>query len=155
MGVGEYMLHDVKTISLRRIPDERGTIMHMLRADDEHFRQFGEIYFSTAYPGVVKGWHEHVKQTQNYAVVQGMIKLVLYDNRPDSPSYRELVEIYTGEQNYMLIIIPPGVVNGYKVIGERSAIVANCATLPHDASEMIRYDPMGADIPYDWRLVMK
>lgn len=149
------MLHDVKTISLRRIPDERGTIMHMLRADDEHFRQFGEIYFSTAYPGVVKGWHEHVKQTQNYAVVQGMIKLVLYDNRPDSPSYRELVEIYTGEQNYMLIIIPPGVVNGYKVIGERSAIVANCATLPHDASEMIRYDPMGADIPYDWRLVMK
>ena len=59
------MIQDVKIIPLRKIPDERGSIYHMLRNDDKHFIEFGEIYFSLAYPGVIKGWHEHTKQTQN------------------------------------------------------------------------------------------
>ena len=75
------MINDVIITKLKKIPDERGTILHMLRNDSPHFDKFGEIYFSTAYPGVIKGWHEHTKQTQNYAVVTGMIKLVLIDNR--------------------------------------------------------------------------
>lgn len=146
------MIKDVLIIPLRRIPDERGMIMHMLRADDPHFEKFGEIYFSVAYPGVIKGWHLHTKMTLNYAVIVGMIKLVLYDNREGSPTYGEIQEIFTGEDNYALICIPPGIVNGYKVIGIRPAIVANCATLPHDPDEMIRIDPFTPDIPYDWSL---
>ena len=149
------MIEDVRITELRRIPDERGTVMHMLRADDLHFEQFGEIYFSTAYPGVIKGWHEHTRQTQNYAVIQGMIKLVLYDNRPQSATYRALDEVFTGDQKYCLVTIPPGVVNGYKVIGDRTAVVANCATIPHDPAEMVRYDPLGKDIPYEWNIVLR
>ena len=147
------MIEGVFIHNLRKIPDERGMIMHMLRCDDPHFEQFGEIYFSTAYPGVIKGWHEHTKQTQNYAVIQGMIKLVLYDNRPDSPTYKELMEIFTGEDNYQLIRIPTGVINGYKAIGTKTAIVANCATLAHEPDEMMRYDPLGDKVPYKWDLV--
>lgn len=149
------MIEDVIVHNLRKILDERGMIMHMLRCDDPHFEQFGEIYFSTAYPGVIKGWHEHTKQTQNYAVIQGMIKLVLYDNRTDSPTYKELMEIFTGEDNYQLIRIPTGVINGYKTIGTKVAIVANCATLPHQPDEMVRYDPLGDKVPYKWDLVHK
>ena len=144
------MIEGVKINDLKRICDERGSIWHMLRSDAEHFEQFGEIYFATIYPGVVKGWHEHTEQTQNYAVVAGMIKLVLYDNREGSPTYKKLEEVFIGDENYKLITIPPGVVNGYKSITPTRAIVANCSTLPHSPGEMIRYDPNESFINYSW-----
>jgi dTDP-4-dehydrorhamnose 3,5-epimerase len=146
------MIKDVKIIPLKKICDERGKIMHMLRSDDPHFEKFGEIYFSTGYPGVIKGWHLHKEMTLNYAVIEGMIKLVLYDGRDNSPTKGEIQEIFTGEDNYCLIQVPPGIANGYKTIGVKPAIVANCATLPHTPDEMTRIDPLGNDIPYDWSL---
>jgi dTDP-4-dehydrorhamnose 3,5-epimerase len=149
------MIEGVKITPLRQIPDERGKIMHMLRSNEPHFEKFGEVYFSFAYPGVIKGWHEHTKQTQNYAVIQGMIKLVLYDNRKESKTYKELMELFTGEDQYQLVTIPTGVINGYKTIGTKTAIVANCATLPHEMNEMLRYDPLGKDVPYKWDIVMR
>jgi dTDP-4-dehydrorhamnose 3,5-epimerase len=143
--------------NLRKIPDERGSIMHMLRCDDENFEKFGEVYFSTAYPEAIKGWHEHKEQVQNYAVVHGMIKLVLFDNRKESSTYKNLLEIFMGDLNYVLVRIPTGVINGYKCIGDKTAIVANCATIPHVASgEMNRYDPISNDlIPYKWDIIHK
>ena len=87
------MLDGVIITKLKKIPDERGAIFHMLRNDDKHFQKFGEIYFSIAYPGVIKGWHEHTKQMQNYCVVEGMIKLVMYDNRKESGTYQNLQEL--------------------------------------------------------------
>jgi dTDP-4-dehydrorhamnose 3,5-epimerase len=146
------MIEGVKVIPLRKIPDERGMIMHMLKNTDPHFEKFGEIYFSVAYPGVIKGWHLHKKQVQFYAVISGMIKLVLVDERKDSRTHGELMEICTGEDNYQLIRIPVGVVNGYKTLGIKPAIVGNCATEPHDPEEMLRYDPFESHIKYDWRL---
>ena len=138
---------------LRKICDERGIILHMLRADAAHFETFGEIYFSIAYPGVIKGWHEHTKQVQFYAVPLGMIKLVLYDNRNTSSTYKSLMEVFIGQDNYQLIRIPVGVINGYKVIGQEAALVANCSTVPHEPHEMIRYDPHGNIVPYQWARV--
>ncbi|MFH1671321.1 MAG: dTDP-4-dehydrorhamnose 3,5-epimerase family protein [Candidatus Portnoybacteria bacterium] len=135
---------------LRQIPDERGKIMHMLRVDDPEFEKFGEIYFSVVFPGVVKGWHLHKKMTLNYAVVSGRIKLVLYDKRENSPTKGKLMEIFMGEDNYVLTQVPPGVVNGFKGVGKHPAIVANCATEPHDPDEIIRIDPLNNDIPYNW-----
>jgi dTDP-4-dehydrorhamnose 3,5-epimerase len=147
------MIDGVKVKPLSKICDERGMILHMLRSDDPDFEKFGEIYFSTVYPGVVKAWHEHTRQVQNYAVIKGMIKLVLYDARPKSPTYKELMEIVTGQDNYQLIRIPEGVINGFKGIGTGTAIVANCATLPHEPDEIIRYDPNGDKVPYDWNII--
>ncbi len=122
------MIKGVKIKPLKKIPDERGLIMHMIRRDDPDFTRFGEIYFSMVYPGVIKGWHLHTKMTLNYAVIQGMIKLVLFDNRKGSPTRGEIMEIFTGEDNYALITIPPQVWNGFKGIGTKPAIVANCST---------------------------
>lgn len=144
------MIHDVLVQPLRQIPDERGKIMHMLRATDPYFEKFGEIYFSTVYSGVVKGWHIHREMTLNYAVVFGTIKLVLYDERENSPSKGQLMELFIGDGNYCLVKIPPQIWNGFKGIGATPAIVANCATMAHDPAEISRLDPHQNHIPYQW-----
>lgn len=146
------MIEGVAIHPLKRIPDERGSVMHMLRSDDPHFDRFGEVYFSCVHPGAVKAWHIHTRMTLNYAVVSGIIKLVLYDDRSDSPTKGELIEMFVGDQNYSLIQVPPLVWNGFKGVGTETAIVANCATHPHDPDEIQRLDPFTAEIPYDWEL---
>jgi dTDP-4-dehydrorhamnose 3,5-epimerase len=139
--------------SLRQIPDDRGTVMHMLRATDPHFAGFGEVYFSTVYPGVVKAWHLHRRMIINYAVPHGRIKLVIYDDREGSRTRGTLEELYVGNGNYVLVQVPPLVWNGFKGVGVEVAIVANCATIVHDPDEIVRLDPMNNDvIPYDWSL---
>jgi dTDP-4-dehydrorhamnose 3,5-epimerase len=146
------MLEGVRLFPLLRIPDERGVVMRMLRADDPHFTEFGEIYFSVIYPGVIKGWHLHSRMTINYAVVDGNIKLVLFDQRPDSPTRGQIQEIVFGQIDYQLVRVPPGVVNGFTAVGGTRAIVANCASIPHDPQEITRIDPFTPSIPYDWRV---
>lgn len=146
------MIDGVRLVPLKQILDERGKIMHMLRSDDPHFEEFGEIYFSFVHPGVIKGWHIHKKMTLNYAVPVGKIKLVLYDDRADSPSRGEIMEIFTGPENYQLISIPPLVWNGVKGVAEGTSIIANCATLPHDPEEIERLNPLDKKVPYDWGL---
>jgi dTDP-4-dehydrorhamnose 3,5-epimerase len=149
------MINDVEIKILNKICDERGRIMHMLKSTDSNFEQFGEIYFSTAYPGVVKGWHEHTKMTLNYAVLKGMIKLVLYDNREASSTYKQTQEIVMGVHNYVLVKIPPRIINGFKNVGTEECIIANCSSIPHDKNEIIRYSPYNNAFNYNWDLVFK
>lgn len=78
------MIDGVKVKKLKVIPDERGRLMEILRRDDEIFKKFGQVYATTAYPGVVKAWHYHKKQTDNFTCVSGAIRLALYDARPNS-----------------------------------------------------------------------
>ena len=149
------MIQGVLVQPLKQIPDERGKIMHMLRVDDPYFEKFGEIYFSVVYPGVIKGWHLHKEMTLNYAVIYGTIKLVLYDDRSESSTRGELMELFIGDGNYVLVRIPPQVWNGFKGAGVTPAIVANCATVPHDHNEIVRMDPLDNQIPYKWELKNK
>ncbi|TAN34182.1 dTDP-4-dehydrorhamnose 3,5-epimerase [Patescibacteria group bacterium] len=144
------MIKGVIIKPLSKICDERGSVMHMLRNDDPEFEKFGEIYFSTVYPGAVKAWHLHKIMALHYAVVRGNIKLVLADQRPDSETRGEIQEIFMGDKNYCLVRVPAGVVNGFKGVGSEEAIVANCATEPHDQDEIIRIDPSTKDINYNW-----
>jgi dTDP-4-dehydrorhamnose 3,5-epimerase len=144
------VIEGVQVVPLRRIPDERGTVLHMLRRTDPHFREFGEIYFSTVYRGVVKGWHRHREMTLNYACPVGRIKLVLFDDRDGSPTRGEIQEEFLGPDDYSLVVIPPGVWNGFKGLTEPFALVANCCTHPHDPTRSERLDPFGGHIPYDW-----
>ena len=146
------MIDGVKIHPLRQIPDERGKIMHMLREDSPNYQRFGEIYFSCVYPGAIKGWHLHREMTLNYAVVVGHIKLVVYDDRERSPTRGTLQEIFTGESNYCLVTVPNLVWNGFKGIGDKMAIVANCSTVPHSPSEIQRLDPFSPQIPYNWEI---
>jgi dTDP-4-dehydrorhamnose 3,5-epimerase len=149
---GSTAIDGVRVMPLRQIPDERGAVLHMLRSDDAGFERFGEIYFSTVHPGVVKGWHLHHEMTLNYAVPVGMVKLVCFDDRSESPSRGRVVELHVGELNYCLVTIPAGVWNGFKGEGTVTALVANCATIPHRPGEIERLDPFDNEIPYDWAL---
>lgn len=152
LGIRGLSIDGVVVKKLNRIPDERGCIMHMLKEEDQEFNRFGEIYFSTIYKGVIKGWHIHKEMELNYAVVFGDIKLALYDDRKGSNTKGNLMEIFTGSKNYLLIKIPPMVWNGFKGIAEES-IVANCATLSHRSDEIQRLDPFSKKIPYNWNLI--
>lgn len=146
------MIDGVIVTPKKQILDERGKVMHMLRCNDEIFQVFGEIYFSCVYPGAIKGWHLHQKMTLNYAVPHGHIKFVLFDDREGSPTRGEIQELFLGPDNYCLITVPPLVWNGFKGIGHEMAIVANCASIPHDPDEIVRLDPFDQKIPYDWKL---
>jgi dTDP-4-dehydrorhamnose 3,5-epimerase len=146
------VIDGVKIVPLRQFVDERGKVMHMLKRSDPHFTEFGEIYFSCAWPGAVKAWHIHKRMTLNNAVVSGNAKLVLFDPRPGSPTKGEVQEIFLGESNYVLVQIPPGIVNGYKAYGDKMVILANCPSLPYDADEIVRIAPDDPSIPYDWSL---
>jgi dTDP-4-dehydrorhamnose 3,5-epimerase len=144
------MIEGVQILPLATILDERGMVRHMMRRTDPHFKEFGEIYFSVIFPGAIKAWHLHRKMELNYAVVSGNIKLVLWDGRKSSPTHRQTQEIFMGEDNYILVKVPPGVVNGFVAIGNERAIVANCASLPHDPAEIERLDPFDREIGYTW-----
>jgi len=146
----ENAIEGVVIVPLKTMKDERGKIMHMMRRDDAHFEEFGEIYFSWVYPHVVKGWHLHKKMSLNYAVPVGAIKLVLYDDREGSSTKGQIQEIIMGEEDYKLVRVPSMVWNAFQGMGEHASMVANCATLPHDPDEIIRKDPHTNEIPYQW-----
>lgn len=146
------MIHGVKVSPLRQIIDERGKVMHMLRSDSELFQSFGEMYFSTVNPGAVKAWHLHKKMTLNYAVPHGGIKFVLFDPREDSPTFGQTQEIYLGPDNYNLVTVPPNIWNGFKGVSHFPALVANCASIPHDPSEIIRKPFDDFEINYNWNV---
>lgn len=146
------MIEGVLVKPLRVIPDERGFLMEILRGDDAFFERFGQVYLSVAYPGVVKGWHYHREQTDHMAVIRGMAKIVLYDMREGSTTKGEVMELFAGERNPILVRIPPGVCHGMKAIGAEAAYMINTPdrTYRYDQPDEFRIPAHGGEIPYDW-----
>ncbi|MEJ2366766.1 MAG: dTDP-4-dehydrorhamnose 3,5-epimerase family protein [Acidobacteriota bacterium] len=147
------MIHDVKIKKLRVIPDDRGRLMEILRNDDDAYDAFGQVYLSTTYPGVVKAWHYHKLQKDNFACVKGMVKLVLADTREGSPTKGQIDEFVVGEHNPLLVQVPIGVYHGWKCVGTSEAYVINIPTKTYnyDSPDEYRLDPHGNDvIDYDW-----
>ena len=89
------MIEGVRIKRLKVIPDERGFLMEMMRDDDEFFQKFGQVYLSVVYPGVVKGWHYHKKQTDHFVFVKGLATVVLYDDREGSRTRGEGITAWT------------------------------------------------------------
>jgi dTDP-4-dehydrorhamnose 3,5-epimerase len=134
---------------LKIIRDERGAVMHMLRADTPHFHGFGEIYFSIVNPGVTKGWKVHTKNWSNLAVPEGALRWVLYDAREDSPTKGEFMDCTLGVDNYQLMTVPPGIAYSFQHTSSVPVLVANCATAVHDPAEQ-RMLPLET-YPFDWK----
>ena len=147
------MIEGVKVKKLKVIPDERGRLMEMLRVDDEVFEKFGQVYMTTTYPNVVKAWHFHKEQADNIVCVHGMIKLVLYDQREESPTFNNVFEIYMGVHNPLLIHVPANVCHGWMCVSSEEAIIVNIPTevYDYDHPDEHRIDPHENAIPYDWR----
>ena len=146
------MIDGVVVKDLRMIPDERGYLMEMLRSDWPEFERFGQVYVTAVYPGVVKGWHYHKIQTDHFICVSGMAKVVLYDNREGSPTHGEVNEFFMGWQRPRLLKIPPGVLHGFKGIGQEMALIVNVPTELYNYEQPDEYRlPAHTDqVPYDW-----
>ena len=145
----------VKTKNLRLIPDERGWLLEILRADEHDlFTKFGQVYVSATYPGVVKAWHYHKEQVDNFACIAGMVKLVLIDTRPDSRTNGAINEFFVGTQNPVLVQVPKLVYHGWKCISQETALVVNLPTEPYRYAgpDEYRMAPHGT-LPYDWSRV--
>jgi len=151
------MINGVITHKLRLIPDERGRLMEILRKDEEHYLPVAQIYMTTNYPGVVKAWHYHKKQSDQMTCVKGMVKVVLYDARDGSPTKGEVNEFFVGEHNPLLIRIPPGVYHGWKCISESESVVVNCPTELYNYKEPDEHRAAHDDpaIPYTWEIQYK
>ena len=147
------MIAGVKVKKLKVIPDERGRLMEILRSDDEIFQKFGQVYMTTAKPGIVKSWHYHKLQTDNFACVFGKIRLALYDPRENSKTFKEVQDFIIDLENPLLVQIPAKVYHGFKCISDKEAIVINTVTRAynHENPDEYRIDPYDNDIPYDWR----
>lgn len=148
------MIDGVKLKSLKVAADERGHLMEIMRNDEPPFECFGQVYLTTNYPGVVKAWHLHQKQTDHICCIKGMIKVVLYDARCGSPTEGEINEFFIGEYNPCLISVPPGIYHGWKGISEEEAYVISVPTEPYNYADPdeFRLPPDTPDIPYEWLL---
>ena len=146
------LIDGVRTKTLRLIPDERGWLMEILRSDDpDCFQKFGQVYVSATYPGVVKAWHYHKHQIDNFACVSGMVKLVLVDTREGSPTKGAINEFFLGTQNPTLVQVPNLVYHGWKCISTEVSTVVNVPTelYRYDDPDEYRLEAHGT-LPYDW-----
>ncbi len=146
------LIDGVLTKRLAVHADERGRLMEMLRADDELFSRFGQVYLTTAYPGVVKAWHYHERQVDHFVCVSGMMKVVLYDDRPGSTTRGLVNEFFLGQHHPLLLRVPAGVLHGFKCVSEHEGLMINVPTEPYraDQPDEFRVDAHDPSIPYDW-----
>jgi len=148
----ELLIEGVGVRRCKVIPDERGRLGEILRGDDDFFKKFGQVYFTTTYPGVVKAWHYHKKQTDNFYVVKGTIKVALYDDRENSLTQGVVNEFYLGEHCPGLVHIPPGVQHGWVCVSQVEAYIVNVVSEMYNYVEPdeFRSDPHDNHIPYKW-----
>ncbi|MBU0571915.1 MAG: dTDP-4-dehydrorhamnose 3,5-epimerase family protein [Candidatus Omnitrophica bacterium] len=146
------MIEGVKIKKLKIIPDERGRLMEILRRDDEIFQNFGQVYMTTAFPGVVKAWHYHKIQTDSFTCIRGKMRLGLCDGREGSPTFGNTEEYVISLANPLLVRIPPEVYHGFKCVSAEEAVVINTVTEPYNYKEPDEYrvDAFDNDIDFDW-----
>ena len=146
------LIDGVQVRRAKVIPDERGRLGEIMRADDPWFEKFGQTYFTTTYPGAVKAWHFHKKQTDHFYVIKGTVKIALYDDRKDSPTYGVVNQVYLSEHCPGLVRIPPGIQHGWMCVGQTESYILNITTEVYNYAEPDEYrtDPHDNHIPYDW-----
>jgi len=143
---------DKSSAGQEMIGEKRGYLMEVVRADEDLLKKFGQTVFTVAYKGMIKAFHWHQKQDDLWFVASGQARIVLYDKRKDSPTYKQTQVIYAGTDNYKLIVIPIGVVHGYQVLGDEPVLMFYHITEtynPNDPDEFrIPYDD--PEIGFDW-----
>lgn len=148
----KILIDGVKVHQLKPIVDERGYLMEMMRSDDPDFKGFGQTYVTSVNEGVVKAWHYHEKQTDTFICIYGLIKVVLYDCREDSPTYGIINEFFIGDRNPQRVQIPPKVMHGFKGVNPGYSLVMNLPDqlFNYEKPDEFRVPPHDNDIPYDW-----
>lgn len=149
--MGSKVIADLIITRLKQIGDERGAVFHFLNSDCPNYKDFGEAYFSKINVGVVKGWKFHKIAEQNLCVPFGAVKIVVFDNRKDSPSKGVVQEILLDDhKNYQLLSMPACLWYSFKSVSDSYSLLANIINIKHSPEESITL-PLGTtEIPYEW-----
>lgn len=143
----------VRIVRLKKIVNDRGHLQEVQRDDDEHFTRFGQAYVTCTLPGVIKAWYRHHTQIDQIALVHGMATLVLFDDRPRSPSLGRTLECVLTDDAPALVQIPAGVWHGFRAGGGAPVYLLHLNSIAQavGAPDEDRLPPDSADIPYVWR----
>lgn len=149
--MGSKVIADLIITPLKQIGDEKGAVFHFLKSDSPNYKDFGEAYFSKINRGVVKGWKYHKIVEQNFCVPFGAVKIVIFDNRQDSPTIGVVQEILLDDhKNYQLLSMPPCLWYSFKSVSDSYSLLANIINIKHSPEESITL-PLGTtEIPYEW-----
>ena len=133
--------------------DERGFFREIIRVTDGFFKEgFGQLSHSLVYPGVIKAWHAHKLQGQWNYVACGLLKVVLCDFRPASPTFREKTEFFAGDnQPEQVYYFPAGVLHGYQCINGPMHIIYVTSGV-YDQTDEIRIPQDTPEIGYNWKI---
>ena len=143
----------VKIKKITRFFDDRGFFSEIVKEGEETFKEVKQTSYTETYPGVIKAFHWHNKQYDIWLPIKGSIQIVLYDLREDSPTFKQTQVIYAGEDNPLLVLIPPKVAHGYRVLGDKTAGLFYHTSEVYNADnpdeERIAFDDN--DIAFDWQ----
>lgn len=145
------LIDGVVLTQLKEIYDPKGSVLHMLRNDDDLFTSFGECYFSEINVNSIKGWKKHSLQSQNISVPIGRVKFVLYDLRENSITFKRFSEIVLGRpDSYYRLHIPNNIWYSFKCIDNINSMLVNCSDIPHSPNESETLELNNPKIPYSW-----
>jgi dTDP-4-dehydrorhamnose 3,5-epimerase len=121
-------IKDVVVRDLRRFNDQRGWLVELFRHDDLASEFYPAMsYISSTIPGVARGPHEHVDQADLFCFMgPSNFKFRMWDNRPDSPTYGNMMTMFVGADDPKAVVVPKGVVHAYQNVGDTDGIVINC-----------------------------
>lgn len=138
--------------------DQRGSLCELVRDDDPVLvgpdRPIRQVYTTTLYPGVVKGWHLHSRQWDRMVCLVGRVMLGLVDGREGSPTKGATMSVVMGDRNPVVVLVPAGVYHGLKNIGVVEAMVVNVVSATYDREnpDEVRVAPHGV-LDFQWERV--
>jgi dTDP-4-dehydrorhamnose 3,5-epimerase len=127
----------------------KGDVFHALKATDEGYAGFGEVYLSRIKAGEIKGWKRHNRMMLNLVVVYGTVKFVLYDDSKDSQTYGQFKEyILSPDNNYQRLTVSPGLWFAFQGMEKDVSILMNIIPEPHNPTETDNKEL--TEIPYNF-----
>lgn len=146
--MGDLVVDGVTITGHRRIPNSKGDILHGMKSSDVGYNGFGEVYFSMVHCGSIKGWKRHRTASLNIVVPYGTIRFVVYDDRSDSLTQGNFLDITVSSENFVRLTICPGLWMAFMGVGHGVNLLTNICNMEHDPSES---DSCELDaIPFQW-----
>ncbi len=147
------MISGVITKDIVEHHDDRGYFSELVKMGEPTFKGIAQTSFSQTHPGVIKAFHWHKKTTEMWCPLFGSAQIVLYDLREGSPTQGETNVFYGGGRARKIIVIPPGVAHGYRVLGSEPLGMLYHASIPYDPSapDEFRIPFDHPQINFDWK----
>jgi dTDP-4-dehydrorhamnose 3,5-epimerase len=148
------LIDGVRISPMQVWPDDRGYFLEIARMGKglpcDFAHESTQVSAALSYPGTIKAFHFHRRQTDLWVPVQGMLQVALVDLRQHSPTYGSRNTLYVGNLRPWQVLIPPGVGHGYKVIGPDPALLVYLTNRFYDPTDEGRISYDDPRIQYDW-----